>query len=221
MRSPPADPIRVLIAAPQPLFRSGLRTMIEAEDMRVVAEAGTGADALDLVAGLRPDVVLVDAELPDLPGRELTLRLAELAPGARAVALLARTDPDEVLDALQGGAHGYLPKDESVQTLVGGIIRAAVAGLPLLSARTTRALLDRLRERQVGQAHGNAIKAALSERELEVLALIADGRDNAAIAAALFISRDTVKHHVHNILAKLGVENRVQAAVAAVRAGLV
>lgn len=221
MESTPRRAIDVLIVAAQTLFRSGLRGMLEGEGMRVVAEADTAEGALELVVRLAPDVVLVDLELPALPGYELTRRLAERAPAARVVALTGGTDPDDVIDALAAGAYGYLAKGESIQALVGGIVRAAASGEPLLSGRTTRALIDRLRELHAGHAQRDAIETALSERELEVLALIAEGMDNGAIATALFISQDTVKHHVRSILGKLGVENRVQAAVVAVRAGLV
>jgi DNA-binding NarL/FixJ family response regulator len=221
MESPHGEGIRVLIVASETLFRSGLRAMIEREGMHVVAETDSGEQTLELVVRLDPDVALVDVDPPDTARRELMLRIAELRPAARIVALTSGTDPDEVIDALLAGADGYLAKDASTQTLVGGILRAVVAGLPLVSGRITRALIGRLRDLHAGRAQSDAMTIALSERELEVLALIADGMDNSAIAAALFISPETVKHHVHSILAKLGVENRVQAAVVAVRAGLV
>jgi DNA-binding NarL/FixJ family response regulator len=213
------DGIRVLLLEGEDLFRNGLRLMLESEGLNVVADACTVGDALALTARLSPDVLLVDLDLPGA-GSELVQDVLRLAPDAMVIVLAANLDPGEVIDALAGGACAYLAKDEAGEAIVAGIVRAAAAGQSLLAQTTTRALIQRLRELSALHEAPDGIQAKLSPRELEVLALIVDGSDNSEIGTALFISTGTVKHHVSMILSKLEVQNRLQAAVRAVRAGI-
>jgi DNA-binding NarL/FixJ family response regulator len=215
----PEGDVRVLIADDQDLFRAGLRLMLERQGLHVVGDARTVDDALWCAARRSPDVVLADIELGASPA-DLVRGLLGRAPRARVVVLAAEVDAGELIDALAAGACGYLAKDETAEQIVAGIVRAAATGQWLLSERTTRAMIARLRELTANRATPAGI-GALTPRELEVLALIVDGRDNLEIADALFISVQTVKHHVSMILCKLQVQNRLQAAVRAVRAGVV
>jgi DNA-binding NarL/FixJ family response regulator len=195
--------------------------MLERKGLQIVGEARDGEEALRLVMVTTPDVVLMSLDMPGMSGTEATRRLATAAPDVQIVVLTATLEPDRVIDALVAGACAYLPRNESVEALAAGTVRMAAAREPLLSPRTAWALIERLREVSANPEAADAIRAKLSERELEVLALIVEGKDNAAIAAGLFISPETVKRHVASILHKLGVENRLQAAVEAVRAGVV
>jgi DNA-binding NarL/FixJ family response regulator len=212
--------IRVLIVDDQGLSRAGLRAMLERQGLHVVADVGTPTEALRLSARLSPDVVLLGLDGAG-PNGELLHGIIDRADGAGVVVLATDTDPRRMIDALAAGACGYLAREDSVEPLLAGIVRAAAAGQSLLSERTTRVLIERLRELSPGPGESDGLRAKLTPRELEVLTLIVDGKDNGEIAAALFISVDTVKHHVSMILSKLQVQNRVQAAVQAVRAGLV
>lgn len=212
--------IRVLVVDDEELFRVGLRALFDGHGLRVVGEARTGEEAVALASRVAPDVVLVGVDKAPTAGAA-SLRIAEIAAHAKVIALTATPDADTVIDALAAGACGYLAKDDSIETIVAGIVRAAAAGEPLLSDRTTRALIDRLRELSADRLRGERLRARLSPREVEVLALMAEGHDNGEIARLLFISPHTVKHHVHTICQKLGVESRVQAAVRAARAGVV
>ena len=212
--------VRVLVVDDQDLFRVGLCALLDRAGVQVVAHARTGEEAVALAARIAPDVVLLGLD-DALTTRAATWRMAEVAPGTKIIALTDTPDPNDVVDALAAGAYGYLAKNDSIETIVTGIVRAAAAGEPLLSSRTTEALIDRLRTLSADRIRGEALQAKLSPREIEVLALIAEGHGNGEIARMLFISPHTVKHHVHTICEKLGVENRVQAAVRAARAGVV
>jgi DNA-binding NarL/FixJ family response regulator len=212
--------IRVLVVDDQDLFRVGLRALLDRDGFEVVAEARTREEAVAVAGRLAPDVVLLGLGQGITAG-PATWQLAEVVPDARIVALTDSPDPDEVIDALTAGACGYLARNDATETIVTGIVRAAAAGEPLLSGRTTSALIDRLRRQGAERMRGEALRASLSPRELEVLALIAEGHENREIARLLFISPHTVKHHVHTICEKFGVENRVQAAVRAARAGVI
>jgi DNA-binding NarL/FixJ family response regulator len=213
--------IRVLVVDDQDLFRAGLRALLESEGVQVVAETGSGDKALELAVRVVPDVVLLTLNMTEARGAEALRRMHEAAPDVKIIALTDTPDPGEVIDALTAGACGYLAKDESGETIAAGIVRAAAAGEPLLSARTTEALIDRLRALSNQRIRADVLRAKLSPREIEVLALIAEGQDNGEIARLLFISPHTVKHHVRTICEKLGVQKRVEAAVWAARAGLV
>jgi DNA-binding NarL/FixJ family response regulator len=191
-------------------YRAGLRTMLADEGLDVT-EARSGEAALELVAAAAPDVVLMDLHMPGMSGVEATRRLE----GVPVVVLTASADDLDVLDAVRAGARGYLLKDAAIEEIVASV-RAAAGGDAWVSPRVTGALLDRLRSAPPEEPP----PAELSERECEVLALIVAGKDNAAIGRELYISPGTVRKSVSSILAKLGVDNRVEAAVYAVRRGL-
>ena len=212
--------LRVLIADDHRLFRHGLRTMLEHHGIDVVADAVDGEQALRLVAEVRPDVVLMDLTMPKLDGVEATRRIVAADPAA-CVLVLTGSEGTDVLDALLAGARGYLVKDAGMDRIAEAI-HAAACGETALAPRVAGRLVDRLRALEAARAEEKVAPppTPLTARESDVLRLLACGRDNHAIAASLFISASTVKHHVTAILHKLGVENRVQAAVEAVRIGV-
>ena len=212
--------IRVVVVDDHDLFRTGLRNLLEEQGVNVVGEAANGQKAIQLAGELAPDVVIMDLNMPGLTGVETTRKLAGVAPLTRVVVLTISADDDDVMDAVMAGACGYLLKDSSIQDLIVGI-RAAAAGESLISPQIAGKLLQRLRSQSTNQDAAATIRAELSDREIEVLKLIANGKDNAQIARELFISPKTVKNHISNILMKLQIENRIQAAVYAVRSGIV
>ncbi|RRR98486.1 response regulator [Glycomyces terrestris] len=214
-------PVRVLVCDDQMLVRTGLVTIIDAQpDLEVAGECGDGATAVALAERLRPDVVLMDVRMPVLDGIEATRRLAGAAVADPVKVLVVTTfNLDEhVYEALRAGASGFLLKDAPPDRLLQGI-RTVATGSALLDPEVTRALVGRFaaRIRPADRAPGSP----LTPRELEVLRLIADGRSNAEIAAALHLSPETVKTFVSRILTKLGLRDRVQAVVYAFRNGLV
>jgi DNA-binding NarL/FixJ family response regulator len=215
------DPVSVMLVDRQHLFRTGLRKVLVREGLEVVADVASAGEALDVLAGEHVDVVLLDLNTPDMAGPAATGRIAEVAPDTTLLVLTASTQNEDVLGALVAGASGYLLKDEAVEDIVTGVVRAAVAGETLISPRIAAMIVGRLRELTPETAEPEAPDSPLSPREVEVLSLIAAGRDNPDIARELFISQSTVKRHVEAILGKLGVDNRVQAAVTAVRRRLV
>jgi DNA-binding NarL/FixJ family response regulator len=202
------------------LFRTGLKNLLEEQGVQVVGEAPNGQTALRLVPELVPDVVIMDLNMPGLSGVETTRHLTGMAPLARVVVLTISVDDDDVMDAVMAGACGYLLKDSSIDELLTGI-RAAADGESLISPQIAVKVLQRLRSQGKSEDAAETIRAELSDREIEVLKLIANGKDNAEIARELFISPKTVKNHISNILMKLQIENRIQAAVYAVRSGIV
>ena len=211
-------PITVVVIDDHVLFRSGLRELLEQEEIRVVGEAGTAEAGLEVVERHLPDVAIVDLNLPRMSGQDAIRQIATIAPRTQVLVLSISTSGADVIDAVLAGACGYLVKDASIGDIVTGV-RAAAAGESMVSPSMTRGLLDQLREQAKSQPH-SAVEA-LSVRETEVLRLVVDGKDNATIAQELFISPYTVKNHISNILLKLHVENRLQAAVRAVRESLV
>ena len=214
------DELRVLVVDDHDLFRTGLRNLLEEEGVNVVGEAENGETAIRLASDLTPDVVIMDLNMPGAGGVATTRRLSSLAPLSRVVVLTISADDDDVMDAVVAGACGYLLKDSSIDTLIAGI-RAASSGESLISPQIATKVLQQLRAQTADTTAAKTIRTELSERELEVLRLIANGKDNAEIARELFISPKTVKNHISNILMKLQIENRIQAAVYAVRSGLV
>jgi DNA-binding NarL/FixJ family response regulator len=210
----------VLVVDDHDLFRTGLRNLLEEEGVNVVGEAENGETAIRLASDLTPDVVIMDLNMPGAGGVETTRRLSNLAPLSRVVVLTISADDDDVMNAVMAGACGYLLKDSSIQELIAGI-RAASEGESLISPQIAAKVLQRLRAQSKDADAAEVIRAELSDRELEVLKLIANGKDNAQIARELFISPKTVKNHISNILMKLQIENRIQAAVYAVRSGIV
>ena len=214
------DDLRVLLVDDHDLFRTGLRNLLEDEGVIVVGEAGTGNEALRMVEELTPDVVVMDLNMPGMTGVEATRQIASVAPLARVLVLTISDQDADVMDAILAGACGYLLKDASIGDLMQGI-RSASVGESLISPTIASKVLQRVRASSPLPDIAARIQAQLSDREIEVLKLIANGRDNADIAGQLYISPKTVKNHISNILMKLQIENRIQAAVYAVRSGLV
>ena len=192
---------------------------MEEQGIRVIGEASSGPDGVALAARARPDVVVMDLNLPRMSGIEATRELVAVVPDARVLVLTVASDERSVLEALIAGACGYLLKDATIEEIAAGV-RAAAAGQSFVSPRIGHHVLQRLRG-QAGSDHDiSADEAKLSERELDILRLVAEGCDNDEIAERLFLSPRTVKNHVSSILAKLDMHNRVQAAVYAVRKGI-
>ncbi len=214
------EELRVLLVDDHDLFRTGLLNLLAENGVQVVGEADNGRAALRLVSDLAPDVVVMDLNMPGMSGVEATHHIASIAPLTRVLVLTISEDDDDVMDAVMAGACGYLLKDSSIQQLVAGI-RAAAEGESLISPQIAAKVLQALRAKSAGGDGAARVRTELSERELEVLKLIANGTDNAEIARTLHISPKTVKNHISNILMKLQIDNRIQAAVYAVRSGIV
>jgi len=214
------DSLRVLIVDDHDLFRNGLRNLLEGEGVQIVGEAGAGHEALRIVREVAPDVVVMDLNMPGMGGVEATRNIATIAPLTRVLMLTISDEDNDVIDAILAGACGYLLKDSSIQDLMTGI-RAAANGESLISPTIAAKVLQRLRASSTQPEIERRIRAELSDREIEVLKLIANGKDNAMIAGELHISPKTVKNHISNILMKLQIDNRIQAAVYAVRSGIV
>jgi DNA-binding NarL/FixJ family response regulator len=210
---------RVLLVDDHDLFRTGLRTLLEEEGIDVVGEASRGVDALAELRNVAPDVVVMDLNMPGISGVEATRQMAMIAPLTRVLVLTISDEDADVMDAILAGACGYLLKDASIHELVAGI-RAAAKGESLVSPAIAAKVLKRLRSSEAAPREAPVMPSELSERETQVLKLIANGKDNAQIAADLHISPKTVKNHISNILMKLQIDNRIQAAVFAVRSGL-
>jgi DNA-binding NarL/FixJ family response regulator len=214
--------IKVLVADDQALVRAGFRMIIDAqEDMQVVAEAGDGVEAVDRSRRTLPQVVLMDIRMPAMDGIEATRRLTALGSAAPPrVVILTTYDLDEyVFDALAAGASGFLLKDVPPEDLVRAI-RVAAAGEALLAPTVTRRLIEQFARARPAAPDAGRLEA-LTQREVEVLRLLARGLSNAEIAATLFLGESTVKTHVGHILDKLHLRDRVQAVIAAYEAGLV
>jgi DNA-binding NarL/FixJ family response regulator len=214
------DAPRVLIVDDHDLFRSGLRNLLEEQGVQIVGEAAAGQEALRIVRDLAPDVVVMDLNMPGMSGVEATRHISSVAPLTRVLMLTISDQDNDVIDAILAGACGYLLKDSSIQELMAGI-RAAAMGESLISPTIASKVLQRVRASSTQPEIESTIRSELSEREIEVLKLIANGKDNAMIAAELHISPKTVKNHISNILMKLQIDNRIQAAVYAVRSGIV
>jgi DNA-binding NarL/FixJ family response regulator len=209
-------PTRVVVVDDHDVFRRGLVKLLADHELEVVGQAANGEQALNVVRELAPDVVVMDLSLPRMSGLEAIQRLAVEAPAARVLVLTISADELDVTKAILAGACGYLLKDASIDEIVAGV-RAAAAGESLISPKVATTLLEQIRHSTAVVDH----RVELSEREIDVMRLVAEGKENAAIAELLFISPQTVKNHISNILAKLQMENRLQAAVYAVRQGLV
>ncbi len=214
------DELRVLLVDDHDLFRTGLRNLLEEQGgLGVVGEAANGVEAVRLVRELAPDVVVMDLNMPAMSGVDATRHITALSPLTRVIVLTISEDDSDVMDAIVAGACGYLLKDASIADVVGGI-RSAAVGASLISPTIASKVLTHVRASTADTDMAEAIRTELSDRELEVLKLIANGKDNAQIAAELVISPKTVKNHISNILMKLQIQNRIQAAVYAVRSGL-
>lgn len=210
--------IRVVLADDQPLVRTGLRMILSAEsDIEVVGEAANGFEAIDLCASTKPHVVLMDVRMPELDGISATRQITSLDEPPR-VLVLTTFDLDEVVyDALRAGASGFLLKDAPEERLTTAI-RVVADGGSLFAPSVTRRLIEEFARRA---PKNEADLSSLTERENEVLRLVARGLSNAEIGSTLFVSENTVKTHVARVLMKLGVRDRVQAVVLAYESGLV
>jgi DNA-binding NarL/FixJ family response regulator len=211
---------RVLLVDDHDLFRTGLRNLLDDQEVEVVGECDNGSEALQAVRELAPDVVVMDLNMPGISGVEATRQISMIAPLTRVLVLTISDQDSDVMDAILAGACGYLLKDASISDLMQGI-RSAAVGEALISPTIASKVLQRVRATGASRREAELIQSELSARELQVLKLIANGQDNALIAAELHISPKTVKNHISNILMKLQIENRIQAAVYAVRSGLV
>jgi DNA-binding NarL/FixJ family response regulator len=219
-RAGAAEAVRVLVVDDHDLFRTGLcRLFGQADGLTVVAEARSGDDAVRRAADLLPDVVVMDLNMPGISGVEATRRLLEVSPHSAVLMLTATHDEEKVLDAVLAGASGYLLKDAKLSEIERGV-RAAATGQSLIAPSVAGSLLARLR-RHAPPARPKQEDRALTPRQLDVLRLLVAGCETIEIGRRLHLSPSTVKHHVSSTLEKLGVENRVQAAVMAVREGLV
>jgi DNA-binding NarL/FixJ family response regulator len=192
--------------------------MLEEAGVDVAGEAQTGTDAVAQIRTTAPEVVVMDLNMPGISGVEAIRQMAMVAPLTRVLVLTSSDEDADVIDAIVAGACGYLLKDAGIDELLAGI-RAAANGESLVSPAIASKVLQRVRE-TTPSAREEDPPSPLSEREMQVLRLIAAGFDNAQIAAELHISPKTVKNHISNILMKLQIENRIQAAVFAVRSGL-
>ena len=214
-------PLRVLLVEDHTLYRRGLSRMLTEEGFDVVGEAADGQAGLALAEQLRPDVLLTDLHMPIMGGAELTRRVCATDAPPKVLVLTISMEDADVLEAVRAGASGYLSKDAEGREIASAV-RATARGEVAVAPSAAAALVGDVRRRAEGEtgADGEG-PGPLTEREREILTLLAQGLDNAAIARRLNLSPSTVKNHVSSILAKLGVESRVQAAVLAVRAGLV
>ena len=230
------DRIRVLIVDDHAMLRAGFRTILDTQpDIAVVGEAATGADAVAPAAALRPGVITMDVQMPDMDGIEATRRIVADPSVSAAIAIITTFDRDDYLyQALDAGASGFLLKNAGAEDLIAAV-RALAAGDGMLAPEVTRRVLARFATASAptppstAAPHPSAqtpppppqqLSEPLTEREAEVLSLLADARTNSEIAAALFIGEATVKTHVSRILQKLGARDRVQAVVLAYRLGL-
>jgi DNA-binding NarL/FixJ family response regulator len=227
-----AAPIRVLLVDDHSMLRAGFRTILETQpDITVVGEAATGADAVAQASALLPDVITMDVQMPDMDGIEATRRIVADPAITAAIAIVTTFDRDDYLHhALEAGASGFLLKNAGAEDLIAAV-RALAAGDGILAPEVTRRVLARFAAASVTAPVATPARTTpavpptvlaepLTEREAEVLTLLADARSNAEIATALFIGEATVKTHVSRILQKLGARDRVQAVVLAHRLGL-
>jgi DNA-binding NarL/FixJ family response regulator len=213
--------IRVLLCDDQALVRSGFRMILEARpDLEVVGEAEDGLQAVQLAVRSEPDVILMDVRMPNIDGVEATRRIVAAGSGARVIVLTTYDLDEYVYDAIRAGASAFLLKDVRPAQLVEAI-RIVAAGDALLAPSVTRRLLDRFARSLPGREPAPGALSSLTEREVEVLRLLASGLSNAELAEHLFVSEATVKSHISSILRKLGVRDRVQAVILAYEAGLV
>ncbi|MCW0208835.1 response regulator transcription factor [Achromobacter veterisilvae] len=215
-------PIRILLVDDHTLFRSGVRLLLQRQpDFEVVAEAGDGVEGLKRAKELKPDVVLLDLNLPGLSGLETLQLLTQDLPSCAVIILTVSEEADELGQALRDGARGYLVKNIDADALTAAIRRAA-GGEPVIADSMTAKLVEQFRGQagQVAQASGNSDRNRLTARERQIVQWLARGASNKVIARELDVSESTVKIHVQNVLKKLNLTSRVQVAVYAVEHGL-
>jgi DNA-binding NarL/FixJ family response regulator len=213
------EALRVVLADDHHFFREGMRELLAAQGVAVVGEATDGAEAIALTRELKPDVVVIDLKMPQLSGVEAIREILAASPELPIIVLTASADEHDVLDALTAGASGYLLKDTGADGLASAL-RLVAGGNAVLLRDALRILTSRVRPEDRVNDKTERDRRSFSERELEIIRLIASGADNAAIGRELSISKHTVKQHVTKIFEKLGVQNRVLVAVYAVRHGL-
>jgi DNA-binding NarL/FixJ family response regulator len=212
--------LRLLIVDDHDLFRTGLRTLLEEEGFNV-RDAANGRVGVALCRSFEPDVVVMDMNMPEMSGIDATRTLLRDRPDTAVLMLTVTADDERVLDAVRAGASGYLLKDAPLAEIVAGV-RAAAAGHSAIAPRVAGALIASVRSASAAIPQpASRPTPALSDREREVLALLATGCDNVEIGRRLHVSASTVKQHVSRLFQKLGVENRIQAVAYAIRAGLV
>jgi len=215
------DPIRIMIVDDQVLFREGLRTLLSVQpEFEVVAEAGNGLDAIQLVSELHPELVLMDLRMPVMDGVSATLKLHEEFPDVKVIVLTTFDDDENVFDGLRAGAVGYLLKDVSSVKLFEAV-HAAANGEYFLLPSITAKIVSEFKRITSPQVAAKEIVEPLSGRELEILRLVSDGLSNKQIAEKLVIAEGTVKNHLSNILAKLSAHDRLQAVLLAKKLGLI
>jgi DNA-binding NarL/FixJ family response regulator len=207
--------VRVVLADDHPLFREGLASLLASHDIQIVGEASNGADAVELTRALCPDVVLMDLTMPGMGGLEATRLIKAEMPDVRVVILTVSDADADLFDAIRSGAHGYLVKNTSSEEFF-DLLQALERGEAPLSRGLAAKIMQYLA--RGGRLQGSQVE--LTAREEEILRLVADGRTNRDMAAALSISEATVKFHMTNILAKLHLENRAQVVAYAHRHGL-
>lgn len=215
--------ISILLVEDQLLVRSGLKILLDREpDLRIVAEAGDGEEAVRLSAELKPDLVLMDIRLPELDGVEAIRRIKKNDGGVEVLVLTAFDDDEVVFEAIQAGASGYILKDITPENLVRAI-RAVRAGMSTVHPGVARKLLDRISSmsRRRSQGGGRFHSHGLTSREVEILVGIANGASPRELASKLFVSESTIKSHLRTIYRKIGVRDRSQAVAHAIRKGLV
>ena len=216
-------PIAVVLIDDEPMIRAGLAQTLSADGVEVIGEADGGEDGLRLVLDLRPDVVVIDIKLPGITGVQTIQQLGLLAPTSK-VLVLTRTEHNQVVEAIIAGANGYILKTAPPKAITSAV-RATSAGECVLSPQIAGKLLAHIRARDIPitattEIAANAVRATLTPRELEIFTLLASGESNQQIADKLSLSTHTVRNHVKSILAKLHLDNRIQAAAHAVRTGI-
>ena len=214
-------PVRVLVVDDHRMFAEALEMLLAGEeDVEIAGAVGTGEEALEVVARVGPDVVLMDIDLPGIDGIEATRRIRELSPLTQVVIITAYQEPAVMAQAIEAGACGFVPKTETADQLV-GVIRGAAAGEMILPSGDIRAVLGKLQAAQRARNDADRLIDQLTSREIQILQSIAQGRSTKEVAESLFISQLTVQTHVKNILGKLGVHSKLEAVTFALRHDLI
>jgi len=213
----------VVLVDDEQLIRGALAQAFAADGLELVGEAATAAEALDVVVELGPDVVLIDLRLPGADGVQTIEQLTLLAPATRSL-ILTRSEQNQVVEAIIAGASGYILKNAAPEAIVAAV-RATAAGESVISSQVAGKLLERIRERGLPVRRQNElaatkIRAVLTSRELDIFTRLASGKSNQEIGRELALSANTIHNHIASILRKLQLDNRIQAAVAAVRSGI-
>lgn len=213
--------IRVVIADDHPLIREGLRRVLSLDkQIQVVGEAANGEEAIELVTNTQPHVILMDLNMPRFSGMDAAKVILQANPAVRIIALTVEDSERKIVELIKNGVSGYLLKDVSVEALV-STIKAVHAGETVITPQVTQALLKETLEGGRGAASGESVSEALTTREMEIIRLIAAGKNNKDIAEELYISQKTVKNHISSIFRKINVQDRTQAALYAIKSNLV